>query len=84
VYIHTVVGEKQTEDVLDTIGSPGWENRFSLARSSLYALDGRRCSSASRSILNANWINWMDGFTADLLHGFSVGRSVALAKRICS
>ena len=42
MHIHTAVGEKQTEDALDTIGPLGWANRFLLARSSLYTVDGRR------------------------------------------
>lgn len=84
VHSHTVVGEKQIEGAFDTIVSLGWANRFSLARSSLYTVDGRRCPSASRSILTVNWINWMVGLTAKLLHFFSVGSSLVLAKRICS
>jgi len=28
VHVHTVVGEKQTEDALDTIGSLGWADQF--------------------------------------------------------
>jgi hypothetical protein len=84
VYLHIVVGRKQTEDALDTTVSPEWENRFSLARSSLYTLHWRRCSSASRSILNVNWINWMDGLIVSLLHLFSVSRSFVLAKPLFS
>jgi len=84
MHIHTAVVEKQTEDAFDTVGPLGWANRFSLARSSLYTVDGRRCPAASRSILTVNWINWMVGLTANLLYLFSVGSSLVLAKQICS
>jgi len=84
VYVHTVVGEKQTEDVLDTTVSLGSATRFSFAESSLYTVDGRRCLAASRSILSVNWINWMVGLTASILHLFSLGRSLILAKPILS
>ena len=64
LHSHTVVGEKQIEEAFDTIVSLEWANRFSFARSFLFTLDGRRRLSASRSILNVNWINWMAGLTA--------------------
>ena len=84
MHVHAVVGEKQTEDALDTIGSLEWANRFSFVRSSLYTVDGRRCLSASRSILNVNWINWTVGLMANLLRLFAVGRPFILAKLIFS
>ena len=84
MHVHTVVGEKQTEDALDTIGSLERADRFSFARSSLYTVDGRRCLSASRSILNVNWINWTVGLMANLLHLFAVGKLYVLAKLMFS